>query len=685
MRCNACSGSIAPREAGSDKGFPAHHDSVLFSERPRCVLPALPRQRLAGSRNQHVSVAPPEGLPAASAPHPVTGWRRVLRGGENLFVVLSLAALTLLPLIEMVLRRFHSGLSGSTAFVQHFTLIVGMLGGAIAARDARLLSFSTLASFLKGRIKVAARILSSGAAAAISALLCFASLDFLQTERQGGSRLAYHIPTWIVQLVLPVGFGLVAFRLIWHAAAGWKGRAVALLLAGAIILFFTHSPIAPEKLVVAALMALLIVTVLGAPVFTTIGGAALILFWGDQTRIAAIAVKHYSLVTNPSLPTIPLFTLAGYFLAEGGASQRLVRVFQALFGSLRGGPAIVTALVCAFFTSFTGASGVTILALGGLLMPVLRSARYSERDALGLLTGAGSLGLLFPPCLPVILYSIVASEAMVNLGGPNAGASGVTMEKMFLGGLGPGVLMVALTAWWGIRRQPKEGVVTRAFDLRDARRAMWEAKWELLLPLVALVALFGGFATPVEAAALTALYALLTATVIHRDLHLFKDVPRVMTECGLLVGGVLMILGVALGFTHYLVDAQIPDKLVEWSTHAIKSKWLFLFGLNVVLLFVGGLIEIYAAIVVVVPLLVPVGIAFGIDPVHLGIIFLANMELGFLAPPVGLNLLLSSYRFDKPILEVMRAVIPMLLVLIIGVLLITYVPPLTTFLPRLLK
>ena len=669
MRCNACSGSIAAREAGSDKGF----------------LPALPRQRLAGSRNQHVSVAPPEGLPAASAPHPVTGWRRVLRDGENLFVVLSLAALTLLPLIEMVLRRFHSGLSGSTAFVQHFTLVVGMLGGAIAARDARLLSFSTLASFLKGRTKVAARILSSGAAAAISALLCFASLDFLQTERQGGSQLAYHLPTWIVQLVLPVGFGLVAFRLIWHAATGWKGRALALLLAGAIILFFSHSPIAPEKLVVPALVALLIATVMGAPVFTTIGGAALILFWGDQTRIAAIAVKHYSLVNKPAMPTIPLFTLAGYFLAEGGASRRLVRVFQALFGSVRGGPAIVTALVCAFFTSFTGASGVTILALGGLLMPVLRPARYSERDALGLLTGAGSLGLLFPPCLPVILYSIVASEAMVNLSGANAGASGVTMEKMFLGGLGPGVLMVALTAWWGIRRQPKAGVVTRTFDAREARRAMWEAKWELLLPLVALAALLGGFATPVEAAAVTAFYALLTATVIHRDLHLFKDVPRVMTECGLLVGGVLMILGVALGFTHYLVDAQIPDKLVEWSTHAIKSKWLFLLGLNVVLLFVGGLIEIYAAIVVVVPLLVPVGVAFGIDPVHLGIIFLANMELGFLTPPVGLNLLLSSYRFDKPILEVMRAVVPMLLVLIVGVLLITYFPPLTTFLPRWLK
>ena len=630
-------------------------------------------------------VEPLEGILASSAAEPVTGWRRVLRHGENLLVVLSLAALMALPLIELVLRRFHSGISGSSAFVQNFTLIVGMLGGAIAARDGRLLSFSTLGSFLKGRVKAAARVLSNGVAAAISAFLCVASSQFLLTEKQGGGRLAYNIPAWIVELVLPVGFGLIALRLIWHAASHWKGRAIALLVACAISLFFVHSPIAHEKLVVPALLALLVATFLGAPVFTAIGGAALILFWGDQSPIAAIAVKHHSLVTNPSLPTIPLFTLAGYYLAESGASRRLVSVFQALFGALRGGPAIVPALVCAFFTSFTGASGVTILALGGLLMPVLLAARYSERDALGLLTGAGSLGLLFPPCLPVILYSIVSSSAMVNLGAANASPNSVTMEKMFLGGLGPGVLMVALTAWWGIRRQPKEGVVTQAFDAAEARRAIWEAKWELLLPVVALVGLFGGFATPVEAAAVTALYALLTATVIHRDLHPLKDVPRVMTECGLLVGGVLMILGVALGFTHYLVDAQIPDKMAEWSTQVLKSKWLFLLGLNVVLLFVGGLIEIYAAIVVVVPLLVPVGLAFGIDPVHLGIIFLANMELGFIAPPVGLNLLLSSYRFNKPILEVMRAVLPMLLVLFTGVLLITYFPPLTTFLPRLFK
>ena len=363
----------------------------------------------------------------------------------------------------------------------------------------------------------------------------------------------------------------------------------------------------------------------------------------------------------------------------------MVALFEALFGSWRGGPAIATALVCAFFTSFTGASGVTILALGGLLMPILRAANYSESSALGLLTGAGSLGLLFPPCLPVILYSIIASTAMANLGASNAGANSVTMEKMFAGGLLPGLLMLGLTAWWGIRQQPRGGVVSKAFSARAARQALWKAKWELLLPVIALIGLFGGFATPVEAAAIVAAYALLITTCIHRDLRPFADVPRVMRDCGMLVGGVLLILGVALGFTHYLVAAQVPDRLVEWSTATIKSRWIFLLGLNVVLLFVGGLIEIYAAIVVVVPLLVPVGIAFGLDPVHLGIIFLANMELGFLAPPIGLNLLLSSYRFNVPILQVMRASLPMLGVLLIGVLLITYFPPLTTWLPHFFK
>ena len=614
---------------------------------------------------------------------PAPWWQRGLCGAENLFVIVPLALAVVLPLLEIILRRFHTGISGSTILVQNATLIIGMVGAAIAARENRLLTFSSLSGFLTGRAKILSQIISSGTAAAICAFLCTASVRFVLSEKTAGERLVYNLPVWLFELVLPVGFGLIALRLIWHATETWNGRIASLLIAAAVAGLGIHPFFDPGKMVVPAFVALLLVTILGSPVFTAIGGAALILFWGGQLPIATIPLKHHSLVTSQSLPTIPLFTLAGYFLAESGASKRLVRVFQAWFGSFRGGPAIVTALVCAFFTSFTGASGVTILALGGLLLPVLRSANFSERDSLGMLTGAGSLGLLFPPSLPVILYSIVAGTAVASSGA--ADGNGVTMGKMFLGGLLPGVLLVVLTAWWGVRRQPRHAVELQKFNAREALKTIADAKWELLLPVVALVALFGGFATPVEAAALTAGFAFFIATVVHRDLRLFKDVPRVMTECGLLVGGVLLILGVALGFTHYLVQAQIPDQLVEWSTHTVKSKWLFLLGLNVVLILIGGFIEIYAAIVVVVPLLVPVGVALGIDPVHLGIIFLANMELGFIAPPVGLNLLLASYRFDKPMLEVMRAVLPMLLILFIGVLLITYFPPLTTFLPGLLK
>jgi tripartite ATP-independent transporter DctM subunit len=405
-----------------------------------------------------------------------------------------------------------------------------------------------------------------------------------------------------------------------------------------------------------------------------LGGAALILFWGEDLPIASISLTHYSMVTNPTLPTVPLFTLAGYFLAEGGASKRLVRVFQALLGQFRGGPAIVTVLACAFFTSFTGASGVTILALGGLLMPVLVGAGYSERSTLGLVTGSGGLGLLFPPSLPLILYAIVASA--------NTKGGGVTIEKVFLGGLGPGLLLVAMLAWLGVRLGPKTQAGRSAFDRAAAGRAMWAAKWELLLPLVVLVALFGGFATPVEAAAVTACYAFVVETFVYRDFGRVGEVRRVMAECGLLVGGVLLILGVALGFTNYLIDAQVPTRAVEWVTGAVRSKYAFLLALNLCLLIVGCVMDMYSAIVVMVPLIVPLGLAYGIDPIHLGIIFLANMELGLLTPTVGINLFLSSYRFDKPVLQVSRAVIPTQCVLVAGVLLITYLPPLTTLLPR---
>jgi tripartite ATP-independent transporter DctM subunit len=607
------------------------------------------------------------GGPGRSGPD---GYPRFLKQGEDFLVGIALAAMVLLPLAEIVLRAvFKVGISASTSLVQHMTLVVSMLGGAIAARENRLLSLSAAADYLKGPWRSAARIYSGGFALAVTALLCVAGFQFIQAERWGGKILAYGVPVWIVQLVIPAGFALISFHILRHGADGWSGRLMVALIAGMIVMAGLMPPLSHAILVPLALAALIAATALGSPVFVLLGGAAVILFWGAELPIASIPLDQYRLVTNPSLPALPLFTLAGYFLAEGGAPRRLIRLFQVGLGGIRGGPAIITAVVCAFFTSFTGASGVTILALGGLLMPILTASGCSERSSLGLLTGSGSLGLLFPPCLPLILYAIVAK---------------ISLEEIFLAGILPGVLLVAMTAWWGARQCPKIELTGKRFDPQEVGRALFDAKWELLLPVVALGSLFSGLATPVEAAAMTAFYAFLTQTLFHRDLKVPGDISKVLTECGLLVGGVLLILGVALGFTNYLVDAQIPARMLDLVTSTIESPLVFLLLLNIILIIVGCLMDIYSAIVVVVPLIVPLGAAFGIDPVHLGIIFLANLELGYLTPPVGMNLFLSSYRFDKPLPEVYRSILPILFVLLIGVLMITYIPILTTFLPELL-
>lgn len=589
--------------------------------------------------------------------------------GENLIVSLALAAMVVLPLAEAVARRtLHISIPGSVSIVQHMVLVVGMLGGAIAAREQRLLSLSTVGETkLRGLPKIVSRVFTSGLAVATCGFLCLAAFQFVQTERQSGGILAYGIPLWVVQWILPLGFGGIAVRILWNASEKWELRLSTGIVAVLLTAGVSQWPGAGHHFVLVALSVMFLASILGVPAFVTLGGTAMILFYGADQPIASIPIGHYALVTNPTLPTLPLFTLAGYFLTEGGAPKRLVRVFYALFGQFRGGPAIVTVLVCAFFTSFTGASGVTILALGGLLLPVLAGARYTEKDALGLLTGSGSLGLLLPPCLPLIVYAIVAK---------------VPIEKMFLGGIVPALVMMTATALWGMYRGRQNETTSQRFDLKELRDAMWQAKWELLMPIVASVALFSGLATPVEAAAITAFYAFLVATVLHREMRVFRDVSRVMSECGLLIGGVLLILGVSLGFTNYLVDAEIPARAVEWTTRTIHSPFLFLLLLNLFLLVVGCLMEIYPAIVVEVPLLVPLGAAFGIDAVRLGIIFLANMELGYLTPPVGLNLLMSSYRFRKPVPEVLRAVLPVIVVLSIGVLLITYIPALTTALPQ---
>jgi tripartite ATP-independent transporter DctM subunit len=461
---------------------------------------------------------------------------------------------------------------------------------------------------------------------------------------------------------------MVAARVIWRASGTGIGRllAAAGLIAAAVLWW---SPgLLEGRNVWPGLVVVIAAGSLGAPIFAILGGAAVLLFLSEGATPVIILIKSYALAVSPTLPAIPLFTLAGFLLAEGRSSERLLRVFRSWFGWIPGGTAVVSALLCSFFTVFTGGSGVTILALGGLLYPALLKEGYRERFSLGLLTASGSLGLLLPPALPLIVYAVVAQRPI---------------EDMFLGGLLPGILLTTLIAAWGVR----EGVVSRAgrtpFTRREALASLWEAKWELSMPVVVLTSIFSGYATPVESAALTAFYALVVQTLIHRDLSFGKDVFRVFVDCISIVGGVFVILGVAVGLTDYMIGAQIPGRLLEWTQAYIDSPALFLLGLNLFLIVVGCLKDIFSATVVVVPLIVPIGAAFGIHPVHLGIIFIANLELGYLTPPVGLNLFLASYRFKKPLLQVARAALPMLAILGFGVLVITYVPWLTTGLLQL--
>ncbi len=586
---------------------------------------------------------------------------------EDAVASLALALIVVLLPAEILARAFNTTVPGALPIVQHLTLWVGFLGAALAARDGKLLALATGTFIPEGPWRRAAEIFAATVAAGVSALLVRASLEFLLSEKEfGGDTVALGIPVWVALVVLPVSFALIALRLVWRASDDWIGRGVA--FAGVVAGLWlgalgsgmdpiTLQPVWPGLAVIIAAM------FLGAPIFAVLGGAAVLLFMSDAIPIGAVPVETYALVTSPTLPAIPLFTLTGFLLAEGNSSQRLVRVFRSLFGWIPGGTAVVAAVVCAFFTVFTGGSGVTILALGGLLFQALSADRYRERFSLGLLTASGSLGLLLPPALPLILYGIVAE---------------VPIPDLFIGGIIPGILLVALVAGWGVREGLKTGAGRSAFGGREAASALWHGKWELLLPGFLLVAIFSGFATVVEAAALGALYALVMQCFVHRDLHLLRDVPRVLRECVVLIGGVLIILSVAKGLSNYMVDAMIPDLLVDWLKAHVSSPLVFLLVLNVFLLLVGCLMDIFSAIVVVVPLIVPLGVAFGIDPIHLGIIFIANLELGYLTPPVGLNLFLASYRFERPLLEIYRAAVPMLIILGIGVLLITYVPWLTT-------
>jgi tripartite ATP-independent transporter DctM subunit len=578
--------------------------------------------------------------------------------------------MAVLPLGEIVVRLVYpSGIPGSAIWVQHLALWVGFLGAAIAARRGELLSLTAGAELVRGKPRRAIELFTAGVSVAVCAVLVHGSLELVAVEREGGRTLALGVPVWFAESVMPFGFALIGLRIWLRAAASWTARlSIASFCVVPLALFFFDS-LQETAIYLVPLAAVIVATVTGAPIFVGIAGVAAVLLWHELFPVSAIPTEAYNLAIKPILPTIPLFTLAGFILAEGGTPGRLVSLFRALVGWLPGGVAVVAVVVCAFFTSFTGGSGVTILAMGGLLFPMLVERRYETRFSTGILASAGSLGLLFPPSLAVILYSLVAE---------------VELRRLFVAGFAPGVLeiiFVCLIALIAARRTKIERV---GFDLARLGRAFWEAKWEVAIPVVVLLSVLGGFATLVEAASVTVLYAFVLQFFVYRDLSIRKDLLRVGGAAATLIGGVLIILGVALGLTNYLVFAEVPDRAVEAVQALVDSKLVFLLLLNLFLLVVGCLMDIFSAIVVVVPLITPLGLLYGVDPVHLGIIFLTNLELGYLTPPVGMNLFLASYRFKQPLPEVYRAALPFLLVRAVAVLLVTYVPLLTQFLPALL-
>ncbi|MAD52228.1 MAG: TRAP transporter large permease subunit [Candidatus Marinimicrobia bacterium] len=583
-----------------------------------------------------------------------------LRWGEDILALTVFFLLAFLPAFETISRLFGgSSIPSSPVLVQHMTLWIGFVGAVLATRQNKLLALTTKPLFQADEEFHFGRWIAKNISFIVIISLMWGSWSLFKVEFQYPVDIAPNIPRWFAQVIMPVGFTLMAIQVFYSSFNNRMLRSSMLMMA-VMWMFIAFSDAFNENsfILFIGCTAILISLYYGAPIFVGLGGIAGLLFWSEYLPVAAIPAEAYRIVVSPSLPTIPLFTLAGYILAESGSSERMFKVFRVLFGWIPGGTPIVIVFLSGFFTALTGGSGVTILALGGLLYPLLRKEGYNELFSLGLITVAGSLGLLFPPSLPAILFGVTA---------------GVSVKDIFIAGFIPGIILVLAVASWAIFQEKRQDQVTQSINMKNIGAALWEAKWEMLIPFLVLLGIFGGFTTLVETAALMVFYTFVIEVFVYKDLKM-SEFPRIVLDCATLIGGVLIILGVAMGLTSYLVDAQIPSLLLDWVKSTISSKFIFLFMLNILLLVVGCLMDIFSAIIVIVPLIMPLGIHFGIDPVHLGIIFIANLELGFLTPPVGINLFLSAYRFNKDMPTIYKATLPFFLIRFVVVLLITYIP-----------
>jgi tripartite ATP-independent transporter DctM subunit len=613
--------------------------------------------------------------------------RALLRTVEEGIAYFSLACLVLIPAADVILRLVcKSRFPAAPVLTAHLLLVLGLLSGMIATRTGDHLSIGLFQYSNNEKLKTSIAAATSLVSAFLVTIFGWCSVSFLRVGLYPVQLIGF-IPDRLFALVMPIAYAVIASRFARRAGlGGWK-RILPVL---AIVLGTVCSLPAICKFIwgidipdfawnltdafceIAAviktpvIIALIVMALLGTPIFVIIGGAALILLQSNGSEIDIAANQIYTALTQNSLIAIPLFTFTGFILSESRAGERLVDSFKNLFGWLPGGMIIVSVILCAFFTSFTGASGVTILAMGGILLTVLSG--YPEKFTIGLLTASGSIGLLFPPSLPILLVGATTRTNTIHL---------------FLGGLLPGLLLVAATIAFGIAVSIKHKIPVEPFKLRKAVRGLKNSLLEILLPFFLIAGYFTGIFSLVEISAAAAIYVFIVEVFVYKEIKL-KGIVAVFAKTIPISGGILSILALAQALSYYIVDSQIPEFFAQWMQHTVTSKWAFLLLLNIALLISGCLIDIFSAIMIILPLIAPLGAVYGIDPVHLGIIFLINMEAGFLTPPVGLNLFLASYRFKKPFVETSRNVLPFLGIQLAVMFIVTYVPGLSTFLKGLL-
>jgi tripartite ATP-independent transporter DctM subunit len=599
----------------------------------------------------------------------------------------SLIFLALLPVADAVARIiFKTGIPASNGLMVHCLLVVGLVSGMVATKTEEHLSIALVANFGNPQTKQRFAIVHKLLSAFILTMVAWCGGSFVLIGLSPWRMIGF-IPNQIFGLIIPLGYAVMAFRFALSAPVREKGRIlpVLALVLGTLgslpmlakILWGFDVPDGLYPLIdfwytlafylkVPGVVLLLVAALAGTPLFVIMGGLALLLIQASGGEVDVVANQVYTTLTKDSFIAIPLFTLVGFFLSESKAGERLVHTFRSLFSWLPGGMIIATVLICAFFASFTGASGVTILALGGILYTVLTShVQYPERFSIGLLTSVGSIGLLFPPSIPIIL---VGTATMTNV------------FHVFLGGIIPGLILVIGVIIFSIISSMKTKIPVEPFNLHKALSALRGAAFEIVLPVLLIGGYFSGLLSLVEIGGVAVVYIFIVEVLIHRDIP-FRNLGQVFSKAIPIIGGVLSILALSQALSYYIVDTQAPEALVRWMQGAVKSKYLFLLLLNLSLLIVGCLMDIFSAILIVLPLIVPLGMAYGIDPVHLGIIFITNLEVGFLTPPVGMNLFLAAYRFNKPFVVICRYVFPFLLIQFLVVLLVTYVPWFSTFLP----